>query len=90
MSSRHKNQCHTTPRIEIKGKFLDFSLTQKTTYKKSMENILIFDKSERSQKNSARSLKPKQSQVPNSFQESFCSTTKFKLKNYRKKLPPLK
>ncbi|CAD8106261.1 unnamed protein product [Paramecium sonneborni] len=98
LSNKHKNQCHTTPRIESQGKFLDFSLTQKTNFKKSMENILVFekDKCEKSQNCSARSLKQKSSQMvnkyfmPTSFQESSCASNKMKFKINRKELPPIK
>ncbi|CAD8103039.1 unnamed protein product [Paramecium sonneborni] len=100
INNKHKNQFHTAPRIESQGKFLDFSLTQKTNFKKSMENILVFekDKSEKSQNCSARSLKQKSTQminkyfIPTSFQESFCGSNKNKinLKPHKRLLPPLK
>ncbi|CAD8095249.1 unnamed protein product [Paramecium primaurelia] len=98
LNNKHKNQCHTTPRIDYQGKFLDFSLTQKTNFKKSMENILVFekDKCEKSQNCSARSLKQKSTQminkyfIPTSFQESFGASNKMKLKSHRRVLPPLK
>ncbi|CAD8195419.1 unnamed protein product [Paramecium pentaurelia] len=98
LNNKHKNQCNITHRMESQGKFLDFSLTQKTHFKKSMENILVFekDKYEKSQNFSARSLKQKSNQIinkffiPTSFQESFCVSNKMKSKQHKKLLPPLK
>ncbi|CAD8189904.1 unnamed protein product [Paramecium octaurelia] len=98
VNNRIKNQCNTTARVESQGKFLDFSLIQKSNFKKSMENVIVFekDKCEKSQNCSARSLKQKSNQminkffIPTSFQQTFCASNKTNLKSHRKLLPPLK